>query len=617
MSNFVENSHFVNKYNILKQYYGYHSFRKNQEEIIDTVTSGNDCVVLMPTGGGKSICYQVPALMMEGTAIVVSPLISLMKDQVETLRANGIEAEALNSGNDFTADTMIRRKCMDGTLKLLYISPEKLLSELPFLLKQIRISLIAIDEAHCISQWGHDFRPEYTQLGILHQEFPGVPIMALTATADKVTRQDIVKQLGLVNARYFISSFDRPNLSLSVKRGFTTKEKDQYILNFIKARPLESGIIYCLSRKNSEKIAKYLSTKGISVSAYHAGLTQQERNQAQELFKQDRLQVICATIAFGMGIDKSNVRWIIHYNMPKSIENFYQEIGRAGRDGAPADTILFYSLADIVQLSQFAKESGQQELNKEKLLHMQKYAESGICRRRILLNYFGEQMDHDCDNCDICENPPKRFDGTRYIQMALSAIKRANEQIRTSTVVEILKGIASPTVKRHGLDQLKTFGVGKEVSTNDWQDYLLQMLQMGFIEIIYDQKNVVHITPSGEDILYGRKTAELCVIDHTTEEKAKPKRRLHLEIPSITIPGLPSTSGVEDAKLFDALRALRLQCAEEEHMPPYIVFSDKVLHHLATIKPTTLEAFGFISGIGEYKKRKYGERFVSLIQKYV
>lgn len=601
---------------ILKRYYGYDSFRQNQAEIIQTIMNGKDCVVLMPTGGGKSICYQIPAIAMQGTAVVVSPLISLMKDQVEALRANGIEAEALNSGNEYSSDTIIRRKCMDGSLKLLYISPEKLLTEIPYLLKHIKISLFAIDEAHCISQWGHDFRPEYTQLDVLHKEFPQVPIMALTATADKVTRQDIVKQLGLHDARFFISSFDRPNLSLDVKRGYTTKEKEQYILNFIKARPTSCGIIYCLSRKNTEKVAQFLQGHGIKAGVYHAGLNQAERNQTQELFKQDTIQVVCATIAFGMGIDKSNVRWVIHYNMPKSIESFYQEIGRAGRDGAPADTVLFYSLSDIIQLEQFAKDSGQQELNKDKLRQMQEYAESGICRRRILLNYFGEQMDHDCGNCDICENPPKRFDGTRYVQMALSAIKRAEEQIRTSTIIEILKGIPSPTVKRMGYDQLKTFGVGKELSTQDWQDYLLQMLQLGFIEIVYDQKNIVRITPSGNNVLFGRDKATLCVINRTLKEAQKSKKRLHLEIPSISIPGLASTSGQEDKKLFEALRVLRQQCANEEGFPPYIVFSDKVLHALATIKPTTLEQFGFISGIGEHKKQKYGQRFVALIQKY-
>jgi ATP-dependent DNA helicase RecQ len=554
---------------------------------------------------------------MEGTAVVISPLISLMKDQVETLRANGITAEALNSGNDSTNDLLIRRRCVAGEIKLLYISPERAISETDHLLSHMKLSLLAVDEAHCISQWGHDFRPEYTQLATLRDKFPHVPIMALTATADKVTRQDIIEQLQLREAREFISSFDRPNLSLSVKRGYKNVEKMHYILNFIKARPMEAGIIYCLSRKTTEKVAEDLRKKGINAAAYHAGMTPLERNQTQEQFKNDQLLVVCATIAFGMGIDKSNVRWVIHYNMPKSIESFYQEIGRAGRDGASADTVLFYSLADIIQLTEFAKQSGQQDVNMEKLRRMQEYAESNVCRRRILLNYFSEQTDHDCGNCDVCENPPKRFDGSRYVQMALSATKRANEEIRISTIIEILKGIHSPTVGKRGYDRLKTFAVGKELTTTDWQDYLLQMLQLGYIEIAYNDGNKVKVTSIGEDVLYGRKTAQLYYVNHSNQEKPQKKTKLRLEIPTITIPGLPPTTGIEDPKLFEALRRLRMTCAEAEGFPPYIVFSDKVLHALATIKPTTLEQFGTISGIGEHKRQKYGERFVELIRRFV
>lgn len=603
-------------FSVLRQYFGYNTFRENQEDIIRHVISGNDALVLMPTGGGKSICYQIPALSMSGITIVISPLISLMKDQVESLRSNGIEAEALNSGNDMTADTIIRRKCLAGQIKLLYISPERLIAEIDYLLKSISISLFAIDEAHCISQWGHDFRPEYAQLGLIREKFPNVPIMALTATADKITRQDIIKQLKINNAREFVSSFDRPNLSLSVKRGYKSAEKMHYILNFIKARPNDPGIIYCLSRKNTEKVAADLHKKGINAAAYHAGLSNFERSKVQEQFKNDQILVVCATIAFGMGIDKSNVRWVIHFNMPKSIESYYQEIGRAGRDGAPADTVLFYSLADIIQLTEFARQSGQQEVNMSKLKRMQEYAESSVCRRRILLNYFSEQTDHDCGNCDICDNPPRRFDGTRYVQMALSAAKRTNEEARVSTIIEILKGMRSPSIVKHEYDKLKTFGVGRELSLNDWQDYLLQMLQMGFIEIAYNEGNKVKVTDIGTDVLYGRKTAQLCVVDHSSKESQK-KPKLRLEIPTITIPGLPPTTGIEDPKLFEALRQLRKSCADEEGFPPYIVFSDKVLHALATIKPTSLDQFGNVSGIGDHKKGKYGERFIALIKKYV
>ena len=598
----------------LKTYFGYDSFRPLQEEIIRHILDGNDALVLMPTGGGKSICYQLPALLREGTAVVVSPLISLMKDQVEALCANGISAGALNSSNDETENAALRRACTEGRLKLLYISPEKLLAEANYLLRDMHISLFAIDEAHCISQWGHDFRPEYAQMGILHQQFPHVPIIALTATADKITREDIIRQLHLNHPRTFISSFDRPNLSLTVKRGYQQKEKSKTILDFIARHPGESGIIYCMSRSKTESVAQMLQKQGIRTAVYHAGLSPARRDEAQDDFINDRVQVVCATIAFGMGIDKSNVRWVIHYNLPKSIESFYQEIGRAGRDGLPSDTLLFYSLADLILLTKFATDSGQEGINLEKLQRMQQYAESDICRRRILLSYFGETADHDCGNCDVCKNPPERFDGTIIVQKALSAIARTEQQISTGVLVDILRGTMSPEVVSKGYQQLKTFAAGREVPARDWHDYLLQMLQLGYFEIAYNENNHLKITSTGSDVLFGRATARLVVIRREETNETKQGRKRKASLPGKELPlGLPDT---ENKALFEALHKLRKRLADEEALPAYIVLSDKVLHLLSTSRPATIEEFGNISGIGEYKKKKYGKEFVALIRKF-
>ena len=598
----------------LKTYFGYDSFRPLQEDIIRHLIDRKDALVLMPTGGGKSICYQLPALLSEGTAVVVSPLISLMKDQVETLCANGIAAGALNSNNDETENASLRRACMEGKLKLLYISPEKLLTEANYLLRDMHISLFAIDEAHCISQWGHDFRPEYTQMGILHQQFPQVPIIALTATADKITREDIIKQLHLNQPRVFISSFDRPNLSLTVKRGYQQKEKSKAILDFIARHPGESGIIYCMSRSKTETVAQMLQKQGIKSAVYHAGLSPARRDEAQDDFINDRVQVVCATIAFGMGIDKSNVRWVIHYNLPKSIESFYQEIGRAGRDGMPSDTLLFYSLADLILLTKFATDSGQQSINLEKLQRMQQYAEADICRRRILLSYFGENTTCDCGNCDVCKNPPERFDGTIIVQKALSAIARSEQQIGTGILVDILRGNMSSEVTERGYHRLKTFGVGREVPARDWHDYLLQMLQLGYFEIAYNENNHLKITQSGTDVLFGRARALLVTIRREEAVQATRGRKRKATVPTKELPlGLPNT---ESGELFEALRILRKRLADQEALPAYIVLSDKVLHLLSASRPTTIEEFGNISGIGEYKKKKYGKEFVELIRKY-
>ena len=617
---------------ILKSVFGYDSFRPMQEEIIEHVVARNDALVLMPTGGGKSICYQIPALIFDGITVVISPLISLMKDQVDALNANGIGADALNSNNDESENAAIRRRSKSGEVKILYISPERLQREIPWLQQHLNVSLFAIDEAHCISQWGHDFRPEYTQLGGLHQAFPKATIMALTATADKLTKEDIVKQLNLRDFKLFVSSFDRPNLSLDVRRGYSSSEKLKTILSIISKHENESGIIYCLSRKNTEKVAADLVDAGIAAKAYHAGMSADERNKVQDDFINDRIDVVCATIAFGMGIDKSNVRYVIHYNLPKSIESFYQEIGRAGRDGLPSETVLFYNYQDIIMLRGFVNDSGQKEINSEKLDRMQEYAEAQVCRRRILLNYFGESSECNCGNCDICKHPPQRFNGTILVQKALSAIKRTNEQVGFSMTAEILKGFRSEEIIQNGYDKIKTFGVGAETTLKHWYDYLLQMLQLGYIEIAYNESNHLKITASGNEVLFGKKKAELAVPPkNETKQESKPqssrskssstrtsqstskKRSLNTDDAWKYIDG----NGNEDNSLFEILRKVRKQIADENNWPAYVVLSDKTLKDLAYKTPLSLDELQDVFGFGEVKIEKFGQRFVNAIREYL
>ena len=599
-------------YRLLKTNFGYDTFRPMQEKIICHTIDGGDSLVLMPTGGGKSLCFQISALAMDGIAVIVSPLISLMKDQVEALKANGIAAEALNSSNDEGKNRDIINRCLEGKVKLLYISPERLVSGMIHLLQKTNVSLFAIDEAHCISSWGHDFRPEYTQLRLLRELFPSVPIMALTATADKITKQDILKQLNIEDAQTFIGSFDRPNLSLDVKRGYSAREKLRSIVELIRHHSGESGIIYCLARKTTEELAEKLKKEGIAAGVYHAGLPNSERNRVQDDFVADRVQVICATIAFGMGIDKSNVRFVVHYNLPKSIESFYQEIGRGGRDGLPCETVLYYNLGDIITLRKFADESGQQEINLEKLQRMQEYAEAQVCRRRILLNYFGETSDKGCGNCDVCHTPPQTFDGTTIVQKALSAIIRTGENIGFTTAIDILRGSMSLDVVSHQYNLLKTFAVGRDIPHRDWHDYLLQMLQMGFIEIAYNENRHIHVTDLGREVLFGKHAVQLAFISREDfSVKARRKRQREESLRTIENAGAN-----ENMELFNKLKEVRKRIADEHQWPAYVVLSDRSLHHLAIERPTTLDAFGNTFGIGEHKRVNYGTAFIEVIKEY-
>lgn len=599
-------------YRLLKTKFGYDTFRPMQEKIICHTIDGGDSLVLMPTGGGKSLCFQISALAMDGMAVIVSPLISLMKDQVEALKANGIAAEALNSSNDEGKNRDIINRCLEGKVKLLYISPERLVSGMMHLLQKTNVSLFAIDEAHCISSWGHDFRPEYTQLRLLRELFPSVPIMALTATADKITKQDILKQLNIEDAQTFIGSFDRPNLSLDVKRGYSAREKLRSIVELIRHHSGESGIIYCLARKTTEELAEKLKKEGIAAGVYHAGLPNSERNRVQDDFVADRVQVICATIAFGMGIDKSNVRFVVHYNLPKSIESFYQEIGRGGRDGLPCETVLYYNLGDIITLRKFADESGQQEINLEKLQRMQEYAEAQVCRRRILLNYFGETSDKGCGNCDVCHTPPQTFDGTTIVQKALSAIIRTGENIGFTTAIDILRGSMSLDVVSHQYNLLKTFAVGRDIPHRDWHDYLLQMLQMGFIEIAYNEDRHIHVTDLGREVLYGKYAVQLAFISREDfSVKARRKRQREESLRTIENAGAN-----ENMELFNKLKEVRKRIADKHQWPAYVVLSDRSLHLLAIERPTTLDAFGNTFGIGEHKRDNYGTAFIEVIKEY-
>jgi ATP-dependent DNA helicase RecQ len=587
----------------LKKYFGYDSFRPMQTEIIQNVLNQKDTVVLMPTGGGKSVCFQIPAMVFDGLCVVISPLIALMKDQVEGLKANGIPASFLNSTQNTQESAITENLAQRGEIKLLYVSPEKLMTAgfINFL-KRLKISLFAIDEAHCVSTWGHDFRPEYTKLSILKETFPHVPTIALTATADKLTRKDIVSLLKLDNPEIFIASFDRPNLSLTV---LPAQNRFIQIKRFLQNHPRQSGIIYCLSRKGTQDLAEKLQDEGFNAAYYHAGMTAEERNVTQEAFINDQTQIICATIAFGMGIDKSNVRWVIHYNLPKNLESYYQEIGRAGRDGLKSDTLLFYSYRDVFTLRDMitANQSPNTEVQLMKLERMQQFAEAQICRRKILLSYFNEDLLHNCNNCDVCKNPPAWFEGTVVAQKALSAIARAGEQVGMGMLIDILRGSGKQELIEKGYNKIKTYGAGKDISAGDWQQYLLQFLQLGLIEIAYDDGNTLKLTEASKQVLFGNRKVNLVQMNVILQKNQEKKDELKEKSPTQLL----------KESLFEELSILRKEIALAEGIPPYLVFTDATLTDMADKKPLTESDMKNISGVGERKYKQYGRKFLKVI----
>ncbi|WP_379952898.1 DNA helicase RecQ [Dokdonia sp. R78006] len=584
-------------HSLLKTHFGYDNFRPNQQEIIESVCSGDDALVIMPTGGGKSMCFQLPALALDGVALVISPLIALMKDQVDALRANGIKAAYYNSTQPLEETQQVLADLQSGAIDLIYVAPESL-QMLDGALNAATISLIAIDEAHCISSWGHDFRPAYTQLGYLKRRFPQAPLIALTATADRSTQDDIADQLGISNAKKYVSSFDRPNLYLDVRPG--QKRNDQ-ILDFLEEHPGESGIIYCLSRKSTESLAAKLQANGYKAAAYHAGMHAEQRSKVQEDFINDTTPIICATIAFGMGIDKSNVRWVIHYNMPKNLEGYYQEIGRAGRDGLPAHTLLFYSYADTLQLRQFIDGAKNADYQMAKLDRMQQYAEALSCRRKVLINYFGEFLSEDCGNCDICNSPPAYFDGTVLAQKVLSGVARMQQKEAMGTVIDVLRGSQNAQVYDKGYQEIKTYGAAKDVPWRDLQQYIVQLINQGLLEIRFRESGRLLLTPLAKEVLYDGKNIQLAKLTKVKTEPVTKERK----------PKKPKGT------LFEKLRKLRSELARDANVAAYIVFSDASLKDMEDQEPVTQKQFLDIQGVGQSKMEKYGADFIKVIKEHV
>lgn len=578
----------------LKENFGFEKFRPNQEDIINCVLSGQDTLAIMPTGGGKSICFQLPALILSGITIVISPLIALMKDQVDSLKANGIAACFINSSQTEAERQFYIESLQSNLIKLVYIAPESL-SYLDTIFNSLTISLIAIDEAHCISAWGHDFRPAYTNLGYLKNRFPSTPILALTATADKATRKDISGQLNLINPKIFVASFDRKNLSLEVRPAL---DRVKQIIDFVQEKPNESGIIYCLSRKTTEELAEKLQKIGINAKAYHAGLDNKIRSKTQDEFINDDCQVVCATIAFGMGIDKSNVRWVIHYNLPKNIEGYYQEIGRAGRDGLPSETVLFESYGDVIQLQKFASQGLNAEVQLAKLERMKQYADALSCRRKILLSYFGELVTENCGNCDICKNPPSFFDGTIIAQKALSAIIRLQETEPLPVIIDFLRGSKNAYIYEKEYQNLKTYGVGIDLSWFDWNQYLIQLINLGYCEIAFHQQNKIRLTTFAKKVLFEAEKVQLTTVQKINIDKQEVKEVKR-----------KSTAN----SLFDTLRKLRYEISKEESVPAYVIFSDAALRQMETERPMSDQELLAIDGVGKAKLEKYGDAFIKAI----
>ncbi|MEX4149575.1 DNA helicase RecQ [Haemophilus influenzae] len=590
---------------VLKSVFGYQSFRKGQEEVINAALNGQDALVVMATGNGKSLCYQIPALCFDGLTLVISPLISLMKDQVDQLQANGIEADFLNSSQTLEQQQQVQNKLISGQLKLLYVSPEKVMTNSFFqLISYSKVCFIAIDEAHCISQWGHDFRPEYTQLGGLKASFPDAPIMALTATADYATQKDILRHLNLKNLHKYIGSFDRPNIRYTLEEKYKPMEQ---LTRFVLAQKGKSGIIYCNSRNKVERIAESLRNKGVSAAAYHAGMETAIRERVQQDFQRDNVQVVVATIAFGMGINKSNVRFVAHFDLPRSIESYYQETGRAGRDDLPAEAVLFYEPADYAWLQKilFEKpETPQRQIEQHKLEAIGEFAESQTCRRLVLLNYFGEHRQTPCNNCDICLDPPKKYDGLVDAQKVMSTIYRVGQCFGAHYVIAVLHGMHNQKIIERQHHKLSVYGIGKDKSKEHWQSVIRQLIHLGFVQQVISELNpTLQLTESAKVILKGEEPLEL----------AMPR------ISSISkIAHNPQRQGVAnyDKDLFARLRFLRKQIADKENIPPYIVFNDATLQEMAQYMPTSNIEMLQINGVGSIKLERFGQPFMALIQEH-